>query len=184
MVEAAHALLGSLRWHGVAMVEFKLDPRDGRPKLMEINGRFWNSLPLAVAAGVDFPFLLYRLATEGDVPECFEYRSGVRCRWLVGDAQHLAGVLRGRPAGWPDAFPSRGRTVADFMKCFGRDLHYDDLWISDPMPFIADLADLTLRRIPEQLLPGRGPRVVAGMSGPLHKVAARGGRRGAGSLPF
>ena len=37
------------------MVEFKHDERDGVPKLMEINGRFWGSLQLAIDAGVDFP---------------------------------------------------------------------------------------------------------------------------------
>ena len=40
------------------MVEFKLDARDGVAKLMEINGRFWGSLQLAVDAGVDFPAIL------------------------------------------------------------------------------------------------------------------------------
>jgi len=183
MVEAARALLGTLRWHGVAMVEFKLDTRDGRPKLMEINGRFWNSLPLAVAAGVDFPFLLYRLATEGEAPECFDYRPGVRCRWLVGDARHLAGVLRGRPAGWPDAFPSRGGTITDFMKFFGRDLHYDDLWLSDPLPFVADVADLALRRLPGQLLRRREPCVVDVADAPARGVMAGARPRAAGSMP-
>ena len=51
----AHSLLDDLGWHGVAMVEFKRDARDGVPKLMEINGRFWGSLQLAIDAGVDFP---------------------------------------------------------------------------------------------------------------------------------
>ena len=60
--EVARRILDHVGWHGVAMVEFKRDARDGRPRLMEINGRFWNSLPLAVASGVDFPFLLYTLA--------------------------------------------------------------------------------------------------------------------------
>jgi predicted ATP-grasp superfamily ATP-dependent carboligase len=184
MLEAAESLLGALRWHGVAMVEFKLDPRDGRPKLMEINGRFWNSLPLAIAAGVDFPFLLYRLATEGDVPERFAYRPGVRCRWLVGDAQHLARALRGRPAGWPDSFPSRARSLLDFVKFFGRDLHYDDPWLSDPAPFLAELADLAVRCLPG-LLPRRGaPPVVeaapaetvrAGAGAALSAAGHRGG---------
>ena len=44
-----------LKWHGVAMVEFKRDARDGVSKLLEINGRFWGSLQLSVDAGVDFP---------------------------------------------------------------------------------------------------------------------------------
>jgi predicted ATP-grasp superfamily ATP-dependent carboligase len=179
MVETARALLGNLRWHGVAMVEFKLDTRDGRPKLMEINGRFWNSLPLAIAAGVDFPFLLYRLATEGTIPERFGYRTGVRCRWLVGDAQHLAGVLRGKPAGWTDAFPARGRTLMDFMRFFGRDLHYDDLWLSDPLPFAADVADLAFRRLPEHLL--RRPRPAEAPGGRVREGPGRSRAREAGS---
>jgi predicted ATP-grasp superfamily ATP-dependent carboligase len=147
MVEMTRSLLGALRWHGVAMVEFKLDSRDGVPKLMEINGRFWNSLPLAIASGIDFPSLLYILGTEGKVPECFKYRVGVKSRWLVGDTKHLIGVLRGRPAGWGDGFPSRRATLLDFVTFTGRDLHYDDLWLSDPLPFFAELLDMTCRQV-------------------------------------
>jgi len=151
MRDAACRLLEALKWHGVAMVEFKLDPRDGVARLMEINGRFWNSLPLAVAAGMDFPFLLYRLATEGDVPACFDYRVGVRSRWLVGDARSLVGALRGRPAGWSDRFPSRREAVRQFMTFRGPELHYDDLWRSDPLPFFADVADVLLRQVPRHV---------------------------------
>jgi predicted ATP-grasp superfamily ATP-dependent carboligase len=147
MVEAALKLLDTLRWHGVAMVEFKLDRRDGRPRLMEINGRFWNSLPLAVAAGVDFPWMLYRLATEGDVPECVDYRVGVQARWLVGDCRHLVEVMRGRPAGWTDDFPERGRTARDFLRFFDRNLHYDVESLTDPLPAVADVADVVLQSL-------------------------------------
>jgi len=73
---------------------------------------------------------------------------GVRCRWLVGDARHLVEVLRGRPAGWIDDFPSRWKTVLDFLKFFGRDLFYDDLWLSDPAPFVAEIGDFLLRKFP------------------------------------
>ena len=58
MVDAADKLLSAVGWTGVAMVEFKRDVRDGKAKLMEINGRFWGTLQLAVASGVDFPVLL------------------------------------------------------------------------------------------------------------------------------
>ena len=60
MVESARILLADVGWQGVAMVEFKRDLRDGKPKLMEINGRFWGSLQLAISAGVDFPKLLLK----------------------------------------------------------------------------------------------------------------------------
>jgi predicted ATP-grasp superfamily ATP-dependent carboligase len=151
MVDAATRLLEALAWNGVAMVEFKLDQRDGTPKLMEINGRFWNSLPLATAAGVDFPFLLYTMATEGDAPDCFDYRVGVKSRWLVADARHLIGVMRGRPAGWVGDFPSRRQTLAGFVKFVDRDLYYDELSLSDPKPFLAELVDVMVRQLPQSI---------------------------------
>ncbi len=157
MVDAAERLLGALQWHGVAMVEFKLDRRDGRPRLMEINGRFWNSLPLAVAAGVDFPHLLYRLALEGDVPECLDYRVGVQARWLVGDCRHLVEVMRGRPPGWTDDFPSRWRTARDFARFVGRDLHYDVESLADPLPALADAAELIRLPLAARMRRGRRP---------------------------
>ena len=78
-------LLEALRWHGVAMVEFKKDTRDGEYKLMEINPKFWGSLDLAIAAGVDFPYLAATMAFEGDVEPVLEYRPGIRYHWPLPD---------------------------------------------------------------------------------------------------
>ena len=68
--DAAERLLRALGWYGVAMVEFRRDPRDGRYKLIEVNHRFWGSLQLAVVSGVDFPALLCRLALGGARGPC------------------------------------------------------------------------------------------------------------------
>jgi len=77
------------------MVEFKVAP-DGTPYLMEINTRFWGSLQLAIDAGVDFPWLLYQLAS-GITPDPIpEYNVGVRLRWLLGDLDSLYLTLRDR----------------------------------------------------------------------------------------
>jgi predicted ATP-grasp superfamily ATP-dependent carboligase len=76
------AMLNELRWHGVAMVEFKKDARSGEYVLMEINPKFWGSLDLSIASGVDFPYLACRMALEGDVEPVFEYLVGTRFRWL------------------------------------------------------------------------------------------------------
>ena len=54
MTDYAVKLLEKVRWHGVAMVEFKVERDTGIPRLMEINGRFWGSLQLALDAGVEF----------------------------------------------------------------------------------------------------------------------------------
>ncbi len=78
-------LLEALKWHGVAMVEFKKDSRDGEFKLMEINPKFWGSLDLATASGVDFPYLAARMAVEGDIEPQYTYNTGIRFRWLFPD---------------------------------------------------------------------------------------------------
>jgi predicted ATP-grasp superfamily ATP-dependent carboligase len=85
----AVGFLRQLGWSGVAMVEFKVDPRDGVAKLIEINPKFWGSLSLAIASGVDFPALLYRTAVNGDVSPVLEYRLGIRSRFLAGDFLHF-----------------------------------------------------------------------------------------------
>lgn len=85
----AQGLLDALRWEGVAMVEFKMDSADRTLKLMEINGRFWGSLQLAIDAGVDFPGLLIRTLDDDPMPLVDSYRIGVRSRWLMGDVDAL-----------------------------------------------------------------------------------------------
>jgi protein-tyrosine-phosphatase len=60
--DAAIKLLTHLQWHGVAMVEFKVAADGQDYRLIEINPRLWGSLPLAVAAGVNFPLGLLHLA--------------------------------------------------------------------------------------------------------------------------
>lgn len=119
-------LLDELGWHGVAMVEFKQDARDDVPKLMEINGRFWGSLQLAVDAGVDFPALLLRGVQSGRFDPQPPYRIGVRNRWLWGDVDSLLVTLfggRGAPA---SARAPRVPAVLEFLRFWGRDLHYEN----------------------------------------------------------
>jgi predicted ATP-grasp superfamily ATP-dependent carboligase len=127
LADHAAELLGELGWHGVAMVEFKRDERDGRARLMEINGRFWGSLQLAVDAGVDFPYLAAEIAA-GRIPASpRDYRVGVRSRWLAGDLDALLmRLLHSEDTlNLPASHPGRWRSVWDFLKFAGRDLHYE-----------------------------------------------------------
>lgn len=132
MVEAAQKLLSHVGWQGVAMVEFKRDIRDGRPKLMEINGRLWGSLQLAVSAGVDFPMLCldYYLGKK-PVMLFSDYRVGQRLKWHLGILDHL--IIRFKtgdrnlnlPPGTPGIFhvikelicSNDGRTAYDVYDC-------------------------------------------------------------------
>ena len=105
LVERSRQLLAHFGWQGVAMVEYKVDERTGIPVLMEINGRFWGSLQLAVDAGVDFPRLLIDCA-EGKPTRRTRRRItvGSRLRWWWGDVDQLLLRLRhsGADLGLPD----------------------------------------------------------------------------------
>jgi len=125
--EYALRIMEALNWHGVAMVEFKLDKRDNTPKLMEINGRFWGSLALSIAAGVDFPYLLYKMFTEGDVEPVLEYKTEVKCRWLLpGDILWFISALKNKK--------NRLNAIREFFRF--KDIHYDILSREDPLPTI------------------------------------------------
>jgi predicted ATP-grasp superfamily ATP-dependent carboligase len=121
--DMGQTLLKALDWFGVAMVEFKLDPRDNTPKLMEINPRFWGSLALAVAAGVNFPYLLYRMSKGDDFKPIEQYQLGKRCRWLLpGDILHYMHN------------PDRKNLSPSFFRFWGHDTTYDILSLDDPLP--------------------------------------------------
>jgi predicted ATP-grasp superfamily ATP-dependent carboligase len=134
LVEKSLLLLQALGWKGVAMVEYKVDARDGVAKLMEVNGRFWGSLQLAIDSGINFPLSLYRLACGENVPAQFDYKVGVRSRWLLGDLDHLLIRLKhpGRVNGLPQK--SKLRACLDFLKFREPDLHYEIFRLGDPGP--------------------------------------------------
>jgi len=116
------------RWVGVAMAEFKVDPRDGRPKLLEVNPRFWGSLHHAIVCGVDFPWLLCRMAVEGDVDP------GGR---LPGRRTEPLAAARG-----PDAFPHAPGAVAHRPALCDFSIPDDVLSADDPWPTLGRMASL------------------------------------------
>lgn len=103
--EPAARLLAAMAWHGPAMVEFR-DDGASEPCLMEVNGRFWASLELAVASGVDFPNLWVSMLRGERVEPPADYRTGVTRRWLWGDVKRLLHIMAGAPRGFPDPYPS------------------------------------------------------------------------------
>jgi len=125
------ALLGTLKWHGVAMVEFKRCENSHRLYLMEINARFWGSLQLAIDSGVDFPLLLARIAA-GETPAPVKHRVGVRSRWLLGDLDVLIKVLTQprESLNLPVNFPSRGKLLWEFLQFWRKDQR-DEIWQGD-----------------------------------------------------
>ena len=139
LLEASQKLMAALDWHGVAMVEFKWNPDNRTFTLMEINGRFWGSLPLAAAAGADFPAMLYELLVEGAVRPRPPARTGVYCRKLSSDLYwHELVVRRDGPAGIV-RFPGRGEILKDLLLSLSPRHHFDVQQWRDPWPGLVDL---------------------------------------------
>jgi len=139
LVSAGERLLDALDWKGVAMIECKRDPDTGRHIIMEINGRFWGSVQLAIDAGINFPVLLVQCAL-GQAPTAASprYRVGVRSRWFWGDVDHLYLRLTRSPAQLhvADDYDSRLRAVLRFLTIHpGRDRCEVWRW-GDPAPFL------------------------------------------------
>ena len=112
LLDHATALVGALRWTGLAMIEFKVGPAG--TSLMEINGRIWGSLPLAVRAGMDFPAKLVRLYLDEPPPVGAVdagYRRGTRSRDLELEVRWVIAVLRGRRAYPFLPFPRRSAAL-------------------------------------------------------------------------
>jgi predicted ATP-grasp superfamily ATP-dependent carboligase len=93
MEKIATDLLKHYDWHGVAMVEFKIRASDRKPILLEVNPRIWGSINLSILAGVDFPYLLYKMAKEGDVDPVLNYRIGIQSRNFLGDTLAMGSYL-------------------------------------------------------------------------------------------
>jgi len=141
MVKAAERLLSAVQWRGVAMVEFKRDVRDGRAKLMEINGRFWGSLQLAVSSGVDFPAhcLDYYINNR---PTCViaDYGVGYKLKWFFGILDHLIIRIKNRNSvKIPIEVPTCWQVVGELLNIRETNTSYDVYDSKDMKPFMLEV---------------------------------------------
>lgn len=141
MKKHAEALIRALSWTGVLMLEFKLDDA-GVYRLLEINGRFWGSLPLAIFSGCDFPLLYAKLSLgvpfKEEAPDA--YKRGVRSRHFFGEIKHLLSAWFSNDPMRPIAYPSRLGALGAFVGGFFF-TRYDVFAFSDPLPFFAEALD-------------------------------------------
>lgn len=121
----AERLLSQMKWHGVAMVEFKYNESLKRGWLIEVNPRFWGSLALAIHSGVNFPLLLYKMTINGDVAPVKAYQQGVVSRWILGDVLAALDCLMNK------------QKMFNIFQFSGKGVYHDDLYFDDPLPFFA-----------------------------------------------
>lgn len=116
-------LLAKLNWHGVVMFELKeIVTAEGQfsYRFLEANPRFWGSVPLAMANGVNFPVILCRAALGREIPQVVNKKT-VRARILFSDTLSLTlNIFKGRRVGY---------NLRDFFNF--RNLSLDDIDFSD-----------------------------------------------------
>lgn len=132
-------LIKALKWTGLAMAEFKLNDR-GESRLMEINGRIWGSLPVAIAAGVDFPTRLCDLMLNGPpdaaTPVDTNYRTGLHCQSFQKELSWILRVLRGTAKHPVIKMPNRMAALGAMVDLLKPHYRFDILSLTDPMPGI------------------------------------------------
>lgn len=140
LLDLSGRLLAELRWTGLAMVEFKLTA--GGPRLMEINGRIWGSLPLAVASGMDFPYRMARLFLEGSPAERSApdttYTVGLRSHDLTLEASWIGSTLLGTHRMPGLAYPRRHEALGAAASLFRPGDRWDTRAWADPLPLAVE----------------------------------------------
>ena len=125
--EIARKILGAMGYYGLSEVEFMLDPRDGRYKLIEVNARPWGWHTLAIAAGVDLPYLLYQDMLGINVKQNGFAKDAKWIRLVTDIPTAIGEVLKGR------------MKVSDYFNSLKGKKQFAALSVTDPLPFIVEL---------------------------------------------
>ena len=132
----ARKLLASMRFTGLVEVEFKAN------LLLDVNPRPWGWQSLCGRAGVDFPYLLWRLASGAPVPSARAV-AGVRWVRMTTDVLAVAGELRA------------GRMSArTYLRSLRRPLEFAVFALDDPLPSLVGPL-MTARMLAGRLVEGR-----------------------------
>jgi protein-tyrosine-phosphatase/predicted ATP-grasp superfamily ATP-dependent carboligase len=133
--DVATRMVAALRYTGVIMFEFKMNLETGAWVLLEINARFWASLPLCLRAGADFPFYLYQLLAEGRREFPQDYEIGVYCRNWTRDVLWIRENLR---APRTDRVPL-GTVASELGHVVAGRESSDTFVLDDPRPGLEDV---------------------------------------------
>jgi D-aspartate ligase len=126
--ELSERFLRAIDYYGLVELEYKLDPRDGKFRLLDFNARTWGYHSLGAGAGVDFPYLLFADQSGESVEPC-RGRAGVTWIRLITDVP--TGVLE--MLGGRQDWRAYLRSLKDF--------HVESVLSSkDPVPGLMELA--------------------------------------------
>jgi protein-tyrosine-phosphatase/predicted ATP-grasp superfamily ATP-dependent carboligase len=136
-LQAVEAMAAATALHGVAMFEFRRVPETGDFILLEVNARFWGSLPLAVAAGADFPAAAAALYAGEPLPDSGRYELSVVRRDLGGEYYRVLKEADAT-ASLPSKLFSLAGGLGGVALSLTRGRSFDSYAADDPAPWQAD----------------------------------------------
>ena len=152
-MERSAGLLAAIGWEGPAMVEYRHDPKTGKYWLMEVNGRFWGSLPLALHCGAEFAWEQYRHRILGESGRAKPRLVNRRARFLVPETRRLLSVLF-RARSIPNFRPSRLADLVSYITgFFDPRLRHFIYAQDDPRPYFQDIWGIIHRLVKREKRP-------------------------------
>lgn len=120
--------LGLIDFFGIAEVEFMYDPRDNQYKLIEVNPRVWGWHTLAIAAGVDFPYLLYQDMIGGEIEVPLSTKQVKWVRLTTDIPTVFLEIVKGK------------MKIREYIESMRGEKEDAVLSLKDPLPFVAEVA--------------------------------------------
>ncbi|HOM41710.1 MAG TPA: hypothetical protein PK064_12445, partial [Bacteroidales bacterium] len=128
LIDVGRKLFTSIGYKGIGSAEFKIDERDGKLKLIEINPRYWQQNYLATACGINFPYINYFDLVEGNYGCARSFKEGIKWINIYMDFNALA------------AYKKEGViTFYEWIKSLkGKKIYHDFIW-TDPLPLFYEI---------------------------------------------
>jgi D-aspartate ligase len=124
--EPSRKLLAAMDYTGLIEIEYKRDPRTGVYKPLDLNGRIWAWHTLGRKAGVDFPYLQWRVLQGDRIPETRAI-AGVRWMRALTDVSAATQVIRNGMLG-----------PLDYLRSFLPPVEFAIFAVDDPLPALVD----------------------------------------------
>jgi protein-tyrosine-phosphatase/predicted ATP-grasp superfamily ATP-dependent carboligase len=147
LIDQAQKIIRGMNYTGVAMLEFRKNFEKNESVLIEINGRFWGSLPLAVAAGADFPYYLYQLLVENQKTFPQKFNDNLFCRSTTEDLYWIFDEIASCKSDVKIQAKFIGKMIGEFFNIFLLRERNDTMVLDDLKPGIMEIASLVFHPV-------------------------------------
>ena len=142
----ADKFLKKIAWDGIFMIEMLKDS-NGTAWFMELNGRTWGSMALAIRQGLYYPLWAVEGALSSEfIPEAKSNNDDIVARHIGREIIHFLKVMKGSKYKNHVIWPSRVKTLIDLLK-FNKKTHFYNYRKNEIRVFISDTVKTVTDRI-------------------------------------